>query len=362
MGGIARRIKRLLWLLPAPLALLTLRVCARHPAWVESWFSRRFYPLWATHLGKLAGLFEGALAERLLIASAACAGVMLLIRAAQSLFRLSAKPLLRCLYRLLCASGALYAVFVLTWGLHFARLPFADAAGLQLRPPGKADLSALCDTLLDDALALRAQVREGAQGVFVLPGALDDLLESIPGAYAALASNYPFLAGDYAPPKRAAFGDALSEMRIMGIYIPFTGEALLNPGIPASQLAHTAAHEAAHQRGIAREAEADFVAYLACAASGDPAMAYSGALTMLRYAALALCEADPDAYHALVARFSAGIARDYAQQIDFWQRFDTPVAGLVNLTNERYLQTFAFKTGATDQRNDLVALLLAYFL
>ena len=364
MGGIARWAKRLLWLLPGPLALLALRVCARHPAWVEAWFSRRLYPLWATHLGKLAGLWERALAERLLIAAVACAGAMLLFRAAQSIVRFNAGPLLRCLYRLLWAAGALYAVFILTWGLHFARMPFADAAGLQLRPAEKAELSALCNALLDDALSLRAQAqkeaKQEAQGAFSLPGSLDDLLRGIPAAYAALATDYPFLAGDYAPPKRAAFGQAFSEMRIMGIYIPFTGEALVNPGIPASQLAHTAAHEAAHQRGIAREAEADFVAYLACLASNDASAAYSGTLTMLRYAALSLCEADPEAYHALVARFSAGIARDYAQQIDYWQRFDTTVAGLVNLTNERYLQTFAFKTGAVDLRSELVALLLAY--
>jgi len=361
MGGIVRWSKRLLCLLPAPLALLALRVFVRHPQIVEAWFSRRLYPLWATRLSQLAGLFESAVAEKLSVALIVCAGGMLLIRAAQSVLRLSAKPLLRCLYRLICASGALYAVFVLSWGLHFARLPFADAADLQLRPANKAELSALCDTLLQDALALRAQASEDAQGAFALPGALDDLLTNVPIAYDALAGEYPFLAGKYAPPKRASLGEAFSQMRIMGIFIPFTGEALLNSGIPASQLAHTAAHEVAHQRGIAREAEADFVAYLACMASSDPSIAYSGTLTMLRYAALSLSEADPDAYHRLCARFSAGIAQDYARQIDYWKRFDTPMAGLVNLTNERYLQTFAFKTGATGQRDDLMALLLAYY-
>ena len=361
MGGHKRRGKRLLHLLPAPLALLALRICARHPAWVEAWFSRQLYPLWATRLSKLSGFFESALAEKLLIAFVACAGAMLLFRAVEAIVRLHARPLLRCLYRILCASGALYAAFVLSWGLHFARMPLADAAGLRVRPAGKIELSALCDALLNDALALRAQAREDAHGAFALPGTLDDLRGAIPAAYAALSSEYPFLAGDYAPPKRAAYGRAFSEMRIMGIYIPFTGEALLNPGIPASQLAHTAAHEAAHQRGVAREAEADFVGYLACMAAGDPAIAYSGTLTMLRHAALTLSEADPDAYHALCARFSAGIAQDYARQIDYWKRFDTPVARLVNLTNERYLHTFALKGAGNSQRRDLVALLAAYY-
>jgi hypothetical protein len=146
----------------------------------------------------------------------------------------------------------------------------------------------------------------------------------------------------------------------MGIYIPYTGEALVNAGIPATQLAHTAAHEAAHQHGFAREAEADFVGYLACMASGDPELAYSGTLTMLRYAALALSEADPAAYSAVAGRFSAGILIDYERQVSYWRRYETPIAGLVSLTNDRYLQTFALKTDAQDRGDDVVALLLAY--
>lgn len=361
MGSYTRQGKRLLCLLPAPLALLVLRVCARHPDLVEAWFSRRVYPIWATHLSNFAGHWQSALAEKLLIAFVACTGAALLFRIVQAVARRNIKPLLHFVYRLICVVGALYAMFVLTWGLHFARMPFAEAAGLEIRPASKAELSTLCNALLDDALSLRAQVREDAQGAFALPGTLEDLRGAIPDAYAALATKYPFLAGDYPPPKPMTFGQAFSEMQIMGIYIPFTGEALLNPGIPASQMPHTAAHETAHQRGIAREDEADFVGYLACMASNDATIAYSGTLTMLRYAALTLSEVDMDAYHALCSRFSAGIAQDYAHQIDYWKQFDTPVAGLVNLTNERYLQTFAFKTDADSQRRDLVALLTAYY-
>ncbi len=361
MRRFAHGGKRLLFLLPAPLALLALRIGALHPEWIETHFSRKIYPQWATRLSRLTAIWQGPLAEKLLLLVVACFGICLLTRVIQSLVRREPAPMLRCLYRTICGLGALYAIFVLSWGLHFARLPFAEANQLEVRVSDAEELSALCNALLDDALVLRAQAQVDSCGSFALSESLPEMLQRIPLAFDALAQQYPFMAGQYAPPKAVGYNMALSEMQIMGIYIPFTGEALLNPGIPATQLAHTAAHEAAHQRGFAREAEADFVGYLACKASDDPALAYSGTLTMLRYAALSLSEADPEAYSKLARRFSEDIDRDYAQQYAYWQSFDTPIAGLISLTNERYLRTFALKTGEPTQLGDVVALLLAHF-
>lgn len=359
MRRAARWGKRLLWLLPTPLALLCLHWSAQHPAWVERHFSRTWYPAWATRMSQFSARFSGSLAERLALLCAAAIVLALLARGVQSLLQRSAKPLAHFCFDLLCSAGALVAAFILLWGLHFVRLPFSDAAHMQLQPTDPQALVTLCDTLLDDAITLRAQFPQDAQGARKNPDSITDLLNKIPAAYATLAVEYPWLAGDYAPPKAALYGETLSDMQIMGIFIPYTGEALLNAEIPSTQLAHTAAHEAAHQRGFAREAEADYIGYLACMASGDAGMAYSGTLTMLRYAALSLSELAPSAYDALAARFTPGIHADYAEQLDYWQAHNTPLAGLVNVTNERYLHTFALKQSGRDQRGDVVALLLS---
>lgn len=359
MRRAARWGKRLLWLLPTPLALLCLHFIAQHSVWVERVFSRIWYPVWATRMSHFSAQFAGSLAERVALLCAAAAVLALLVRGIQSIVQQSAKPLLRCCFHLLCGAGALVAAFIFLWGLHFVRLPFAEAAQMQPQPANAQALIALCDGLLDDAIALRAQCPQDPQDVIQNSDTAAELLGKIPAAYAALSAEYPWLAGDYAPPKAALYGEALSDMQIMGIFIPYTGEALLNPGIPSTQLAHTAAHEAAHQRGFAREAEADYIGYLACMASGDAGMAYSGTLTMLRYAALSLSELAPGAYDELAARFTPGIQADYAEQLNYWQTHDTPLAGLVSLTNERYLRTFALKQSGRDQRSDVVALLLS---
>ncbi len=361
MQSARRWGKRLLALSPAPLALLLLRLCAAHPARVEALFSRTLYPRWAAALSGLSAAFPYALAEKLALGAALLVLALGIFRVGQCFARRSGAPAARFLYRLLCGASAMAAAFTLLWGFHFARLPFAEAARFPAPEEDSGELAALCDALLDDALALRAQAAEDEGGCYAVAEPLPELLARVPEAYDALAESYPFIAGRYAAPKLLSYGEAFSRMQIMGIFIPYTGEALLNPRIPASQLAHTAAHEAAHQRGFAREAEADFVGYLACVASGDPGMAYSGTLTMLRYAALSLGEADPEAYDALAARFSPGIVADYNQQLAYWQAYDTPLAGFANLTNERYLRTFALSSRRQELRGDVVALLLANF-
>ena len=57
----------------------------------------------------------------------------------------------------------------------------------------------------------------------------------------------------------------------------------MNVDCPMALLPATIAHELAHQRGVAGEDEANFVAVAACLADGDPTFVYSGALMAYVY-------------------------------------------------------------------------------
>ncbi|NIR77793.1 MAG: DUF3810 domain-containing protein, partial [Gemmatimonadetes bacterium] len=63
---------------------------------------------------------------------------------------------------------------------------------------------------------------------------------------------------------------------IAGVYIPFTGEANVSGAQPDLSFPAVAAHEQAHQRGIARENEATFAGVLAAIHADDPLVRYSG--------------------------------------------------------------------------------------
>ena len=70
----------------------------------------------------------------------------------------------------------------------------------------------------------------------------------------------------------------LSYAHISGIYIPITAEANINTNYPDYVVSISAAHEMAHQRGIARENEACFCGFLALINSDDDYLKYCGYL------------------------------------------------------------------------------------
>jgi hypothetical protein len=106
---------------------------------------------------------------------------------------------------------------------------------------------------------------------------------------------------------------------ISGVYTFFTGEANLNVNFPDYVLPYTAAHEFAHQRGIAREDEANFVAFLVCMESDDAYIRYSGALNIYEYVVSALYSANKELYKENYAKLPTKMI---AERIAFSKFFD----------------------------------------
>jgi len=72
---------------------------------------------------------------------------------------------------LLTALFVAYVAFVLLWGLNYARQPFAEIAGLEVRPAPVEEPAALCVALIDRANGLRLEVGEAPDGVMTRPRA-----------------------------------------------------------------------------------------------------------------------------------------------------------------------------------------------
>ena len=112
--------------------------------------------------------------------------------------------------------------------------------------------------------------------------------------------------------KLARFPEWMRALSIAGIYLPWTAEALLNPGEPAWTLPFTACHELAHARGVAGELEANLVAYYACRSLGSSAFAHSANLYMLRYALGELYLRSESLWQAACQKLSAAARREMA--------------------------------------------------
>lgn len=199
-----------------------------------------------------------------LIAAALCALVEALARAVA---QRSAAPLKRCLAGALCLFLALACALTLLWAPARA-LPFDGPSA-----PNADQLEELCDALVT---ALNAS-----------PLCFDSASDALADA--------PRVAGlPGSAVKAARWPEWMRFIHISGLFVPITGEAIVDAGAPAPLVPFTAVHELMHLRGVADEGAANIEAWRRCTEAGG-AFADSARLWALRYALGMLGRADAPA-------------------------------------------------------------------
>jgi hypothetical protein len=131
----------------------------------------------------------------------------------------------------------------------------------------------------------------------------------------------------------------MSYLGIGGIFIPFTCEANVNATLPDWEILFTSAHELAHQRGFAREEEANYVGYLACRAHPDRDFQYSGTFRAALYSLSALAQVDRPSYGRLRGRVTAPLSRDLAALAAWHRRYESRLGEVQERVNDAYLKT-----------------------
>lgn len=335
-----KELMKLLWLPLFPLALLMKEAAAADTAAVEKIYSRGIYPVVSQAVNFLVGWMPFSAAEILLYI-----GVLALVTylAYQIAMLFAKKERLLRIYKVLVHVSMIisigYFAFISVWGLNYYRQPLANTMGYKVAPRSVEDLRRLCVSLTQLANELRAGLPEDGNGCTILPEGKLEQLRRIPSAYAALSKQYPMFSARYGPPKPVLLSRQMSFTDTQGIFIPFTIEPNVNADIPDAFVASTACHEVAHQYGFAREDEANFIGYLACIASGDREMMYSGALMALTTSMNALGSYDGDAYWEIAGAYCDGVTRDLNAQSAYWKQFEGPVAEASSKMNNAYLKS-----------------------
>jgi hypothetical protein len=329
-------------------AVVALRVAAdARPDIVEAVYSRRLYAEVARGLAALTGRLPFSVAELLLGVCAvalAAAGGRLLARAGTRLRALAAAVALA-LLRAAAIAGAVVLVFDLLWGLNYDREPVATLLSYDVSPATAAELAALAQDLLSRAATLRAALPEDAAGAFQLPDSRSGALRRAARGYEAAAARglrVPEVGGR---PKPVALSPVMSYLGITGIFSPFTGEANVNMTVPDWTLPFTAAHELAHQRGFAREDEANYVGYVACRAHPDRDFQYSGTFEAGLYVLGALARADRAEYGRQRAALSPPLRRDLAVLAAWRARYTSRLGEVQDRVNDAYLKSQGQREG-----------------
>jgi len=340
--------------------VLALRALAdAHPAAVEAAYSRRAYRVVAAVLVPLTSPVPFSMAE-VGLAGLVALGLVLLVRGAIRLRRGPDRPgrIARAAVAAAAGAGAVYLVFELVWGLNYARRPLAETLGLSAGGGAAAELGPLAQALLDESAALRAGLPEDAAGALSIPGGVGAAAPRAREGYQRLFAARPVLAGTVGLAKPVLSSSLMSYLGIGGIYAPFTGEANVNATLPDWDRPFTICHELAHQRGFAREDEANFLAYLACRSHPDRDFQYSGTFQAALYAMGALRAADPSAYGVLRRAVPAPLERDLAALAAWRARYKSRLSAVQDRVNDTYLRSQGQSEGVRSYGR-MVDLLLA---
>ncbi len=349
----------LLWLVPGPLFYLLYRISFSYPQFVEKVFSRSIFRVVNQALSTATGWFSFSLGEFLLYAFILFLAVFILIMIIKSILanRDWWKTLLKRLFILASICSVLYASFIGLWAFNYARAPLADSLGLNTSPATAEELYSVCETLALRAVDLREKVNESEDGVYVFSKQVS--MEQTTKLYneAALKTGHDFLSGSFGMVKAVTYSEGLSQANITGVYFPFTAEANVNVNVPDLYFASAAVHEAAHQRGFAREDEANFLAYYVTSFSDDAATAYSGTMLALVNSMSKLYAEDDELYSAVKKMYSDGMRADLSNYREYWQAYQGKASDVSEKVNDSYLKTNMQQDGVKSYGR-MVALLI----
>ncbi|MBR2521049.1 MAG: DUF3810 domain-containing protein [Oscillospiraceae bacterium] len=203
--------------------------------------------------------------------------------------------------------------------------------------------------------------RDGS-GVFTAD--LDSVLAAGTSVYDELEKQFPFLSMKAVKPKKLLLSRLFSACGYTGFYFPITGEANLNSDSPICMIPSTAAHEMAHQRGVAREQEANFVAVLACTSCDDPVYQYSGWLMGYVNLSNALYRQDEELWGQVRSSLADHVVSDLRANSEYWAQFDKGISKVAGKVSDSVYNTYLKSSGqelGLRSYGAVVDLLIAYY-
>ena len=259
---------------------------------------------------------------------------------------------------MLTAGAVFYGSFCLLWGVFYYGDDFMAQSGLRKEKISTEQLREVTAWYAQLANEYAGLVPRDEQGVCRMDRR--EILARSPQVYLGLEQRFPCLQGPEVHAKGMLFSRVMSLVDFTGFFFPLTAEANVNTDFPSSLFPSTVAHELAHQRGVAKEQEANFVAVLACLDYGDAEYVYSAALLAYTHLGNALYSADRAAWEQIYSSLDERVLRDFAANRAYWKQFETPVQKASNTVYESFLQSYDQELGLKSY-GACVDLLVNYF-
>ena len=348
-----------------PLALLINILSTMNAKLTERVYSTAVYKVISQVISRIFGIFPFSVAE-ILVVLLVCIIIWRITVLIVKVVRAKSgrlKLVLNSAGNLMIFFSIIYFFFVVLWGLNYNRQYLSDIMGLEIRNSSVDELVNLCESLIDDANDLQDKLNDTDYGMNVSDGGkayFRDALKRAYKGYVEAAKIYPELGGTYGTPTPVFLSELMSYTATWGIYVPFTAEANVNVSIPNFMIPSTACHEMAHQRGFAREDEANYIAYVTSMMHPDYDFQYSGTMLALIESMNALYDNDKSAYRSLYNNLSEEVRADLNKISEHNDQYESPVGEISSKVNDVYLKANNQKDGEKSYGR-VVDLLLAEY-
>ena len=241
-----------------------------------------------------------------------------------------------------------YISFKLLWGLNYSRPSITTQLKISDEKYTIKELVILGNYFIDKTNQTRPLISSN------LSYNISNLREKSILAYQKSAKENPFFSYKAPSLKSVLNPFIISKIGIEGYYNPFSGEANVNMKLPSWVLPFVACHEIAHQLGVAREDEANLVAYLVGKNSDDINLKYSVNYNMLRYILFEISMKSPEDYTAMRDKISPGVLADFKKENEFWAKYNGDMSNYMNITFDKFLKFNNQESGIESYQNIVV--------
>jgi len=238
-----------------------------------------------------------------------------------------------------------YFLFMTLWGLNYHRQAVSEIVQIDPLNITTTELENVCRKLIQLTNESRNRLTIDELHPAVVPMSHRQIIEKAMLGYASLAKIYPKFAYKKLSVKSVYFPKLMSMVGVGGIYIPYTGEAIVNMDPPSYLLPSTVCHEMAHQLGFSPEDEANYISFLVCRSIPDPSFQYSGYFMAMRYAMNTLGGADNEAFIRLHQNISKGVITDIEANRIYWNKFYNPISTFTSFFYDYFLKANGQKNG-----------------
>ena len=258
------------------------------------------------------------------------------------------------LWNLLSLTSLILLLFNLNWGLNYYRIPLHEKLGYELSYK-EIQIENTFNKLVSATNQLHHRLCNNDSIPVKIHYSNQNITEMIEKEFDFDLNKFkprPFI-------KNSIWSSLLSYMGYAGYLNPFTLESHVNNKIPKLNYIVTAAHEMAHQVGVASESEANFIAFYSSVRHTDPFIKYAGYVFALGYCYQELFKLNPKLAKNGIKTLKPGILKNFKELSEFWIRYQNPLQPFIKKGYDSYLKVNGQKKGIKSY-NAMTALVVAY--